>query len=227
MNIRRIATLSILALFVLGAQSATSASAAPVWNLEIHHNQTNFAPGETGEYWFDITNVGDTASSGPITLALKLPAGLTRDGVTDTNFGFPETKWNCPGSAGESSFTCTTNNSIPRHTVSRRLLLSVNVGNVEPGTRFASAKVYGGGATEAASSNEPTPIDPEAAGFGIFAPSFTPGFFGADSRTPVLEAGAHPDLLTVPFDFNSVDLSQEAIEAGEYYPNQKSESGST
>ncbi len=190
-------------MFVFGA---TAASAAPVWNLDLHHNQTHFEPGETGQYWVDLNNVGDSASSGLITVTVNLPSGLTRDGVSLTPGEFGAV-WKCPGAVGDKSFSCTRTVPVPRHSLAGELVLSVKIGQVsEPVSRTASAKVEGGGALAPATTKEPTQIDPEPAGFGIVTPSFVPGFFEADGITAEREAGAHPDLFTVPFDFNSRDL---------------------
>ena len=226
MSWRRFVLLSCLCLASL-AVSANAESAAPVWNLDIHHSQTNFAPGGEAEYWFDVENVGDTATSGPITLSVKLPNGIkrssVREGGTDfaTIVGFP-LEWSCPGSVGDANVTCTTNGSVPHHSISSVIAIAVDVAaNIAPGSmRFASAKVEGGGAVNTASATEPTPIDPTPAGFGIVPESFVPDFYEADGLTPVREASSHPELLTTPFDFNSIDS------AASINPFQKIESGS-
>ena len=61
--------LGIAALLAIGASSAV---AAPVWSLDIHHNETNFAPGtDEAQYWLEVTNVGDGPSSGPVTMTIS------------------------------------------------------------------------------------------------------------------------------------------------------------
>jgi hypothetical protein len=206
MKLRRLVlTIALGALFA-SLSGASSAIAAPILNLDIHHNQTHFAPGATGQYWFDVNNVGDVPVSEPITLTLDLPSGMTRNTVLDEG-GFETSPWDCPGSAGDTSVVCTLPSIPRRHWLNRGLIVSVNVPSVsEPAVLTASARVEGGGASTAATAVEPTPIDPEPAGFGIVPESFLPDFFRADGLTPEREAGAHPDLLTVPFDFNSIDL---------------------
>jgi len=207
MSLRRFAlTISLTAIGALGL--AGTASAAPVWNLDLQHLATNFHPGGTGEYWVDVANVGDTDSSGPITLTLKLPAGLTRESIR-SSFDlvyFPPLNWNCPGGVGDTTIVCTTTDSIRRHSISRQLIFTVKAAPGIEGERFTTAKISGGGAAVPASTGEPTTISPEDAGFGIVPASFVPDFFKADGVTPEREAGAHPDLLTVPFDFNSIDF---------------------
>ncbi len=209
MKLRRLVLLTSLGVLGLGFTGTTQASAEPIWNLDLHHHETNFAPGETGQYWVELANVGDTSSSGPITLKVTLPNGITRDAVLERS---PPSAaaWSCPGSAGDQSFTCTSSESIPSHTVFQELILSVKVAGAE-GTRTASAKVKGGNAAVEATTKEPTPVSTQPASFGVVAPSFVPDFFTADGVTTEREAGAHPDLLTAPFDFNSVDLTTAHI----------------
>ena len=207
-NLRRIALLTALA--ALGSLSmAANAFGETIWNLDVHHNETNFPPGGTAQLWFDINNVGSTASSGPINLSVKLPKGLSRAKVREntTEFAAVDVKWSCPGSVGNNSFNCTTTEgSVPRHRLSRKLMLVVNVSPTiaQPVDRTVLAKLSGGGAAEEVIARETIHIDPQPAGFGIVSSSFTPDFFAADGTSLEREAGAHPDLFPVPFDFNSV-----------------------
>ena len=219
MKLRRIALLSALgSIGALSSIGAAGANAAPVWNVDLHHNQTHFAPGGKGQYWVDIDNVGDSASSGTITLKVTLPSGITRSAIWAGGVE-PISQWSCPGAVGAKSFTCTSSQPIARHTLYRSLVFSVNIAEAEgPAIRTAKAKVEGGGAAVAASAKEPTPIDPQPTGFGIFAPSFEPDFFAADGVTLEREAGAHPDLLSVPFDFNSIAFPNPGGPQGQMIP---------
>jgi len=193
----------LLAFSLVGIVGASSAAALPVWNIDIHHNPTSFPPGGTGEYWFDVENVGDTATSGTVTLTINLPGGVTRNSVRLEEKG--GVGWNCPGAAGATTVTCTSSEPIPRHTLSSSLVLKVNVAAGAAGDRFTSATVKGGGALFQASTSELTHLSLLPAGFGVVDGSFKADFFAADGLTPVREAGAHPDRLTVSFDLNSID----------------------
>src|ERR1700710_2477667 len=144
MSLRRLISISALALCLLAVPGATNASAKVIWNLDLHHNQTHFPPGGEGQYWPDVKNAGDTKTEGPITLQVDLPPGITRKGFF--LFSNPRNVWSCPGKAGASSFTCTTSEPIGAHEVSVGLGLTVKVAPDAEGTLLATAKVEGGGA---------------------------------------------------------------------------------
>ncbi|HXS32311.1 MAG TPA: hypothetical protein VN758_00885, partial [Solirubrobacterales bacterium] len=208
MKLRGILLKSALGALALVSLGAGPAGAEVIWNIDLHHNETNFAPGETGQYWVDLENAGDSASSGAITVQVKLPNGITRDKALlgPPNGAASSEIWSCPGIAGDKSFTCTTSQSMgPHGGGTGGLALSVKVAGAE-GTRTASATVQGGGASEPQTAKEETPVSAAPASFGIFAPSFAPDFFKADGLSLEREAGAHPGLLRTPFDFNSIDL---------------------
>jgi hypothetical protein len=215
---RRTISLALSLVFAVGLLAVSSASAATVWNLDIHHNETHFPPGGEGQYWFDVNNVGASASSGTTTLTINLPPGITRKAVLN-NSDTISVAWSCPGKVGTSTIVCTTSSSIPRHHLSRTLFVQVKVAPGAEGTPVASATLEGGSAASAVTALEPTQIDPVPAGFGIVEESFTPDFFRADGLSTEREAGAHPELLTVPFDFNSHTPNPDL-------PGQKAESGS-
>ena len=201
---------------------AGSASAATVWNLGMHHNQTNFPPGGKAQYWFNFENVGSSASSGPLKLTLNLPPGLTSSAVVpgEEFLTLAPLTWNCTGANGASTVECsTTAGSIPRHT-SASLIVEVAVDPGASGVLTATATLSGGGALLPATAAEPTEIDPDPAPFGILTASFTPDFLDADGLTPRRRAGEHPPLLTVPFDFASVPYPTAQK------PTQNRESGS-
>jgi len=214
MSPRRLAlSISLAAIGLLGLTGSAQAATPPTWNIDLHHLETNFPPSGTAQYWVDLANVGGTSTSGPVTVTVKLPSGITRlEARTNFDYVYSDTEpgaldWKCPGSVGQTTITCTTTESILRHTQNRQLVIRVNV-NLPPETeeeRFATAKVEGGGAP-VASTVERTPIAPHTAGFGIIPESFVPDFFEADGLTPEREAGAHPELLTTPFDFNTVSF---------------------
>lgn len=203
---RRLALCTIcLAFFGLGAQAAM---AAPVWNLDIHHHQTNFPPGGTAQYWLEVDNVGETESNGQITLTVNLPSGLSLASQMESGFSpnLP-VSWACTGT---TTVVCKTSSKIPRHSDARNLILQVAVEpSIPEGTVLTTnAVLSGGGALQAASASEPTRISSATPGFGILPESFKMDFFEADGLTPVRRAGSHPDLLTTSFDFTSVPTTR-------------------
>jgi hypothetical protein len=207
--IRRLAA-SVGLAAILSLLAAGSALAAPVWSLDMHHTPTNFAPGGSGQYSFDVDNLGDSASSGPITLTIRLRGGLTRASLTTS--GAPA--WSCPGSAGQMTIVCTTSDPIPRHSLARNLILSANLAPEATGDRFASAKLEGGGAANLARAVELTHASPEPAPFGIVEGSFLADSYAADATTPVRESGAHPDQMIVGLDLTTLATSTEIAAAG-------------
>lgn len=204
MKNRCLALLAALGAFgVLGTLGAATALAAPTWNLDLHHAETNFAPGGEAQYWVDVDNVGDTDSSGTVTVTVSLPSGVSRNSVLNNFDPNVSVAWSCPGSPGATKIVCTTSTPIPRHTLARQILVKVDVAPSASGVGFATAKVEGGGAA-AATTVEPTAFNPQPAPFGILADSFTPDFVEADGLTPRRESGGHPELLTVPFDLATI-----------------------
>jgi hypothetical protein len=210
MSLRRLVLLIVLSGFGTLALVGHAAAAAPVLNLDIHHNQTSFSPGGTGEYWIEVSNVGGAATSAPLQLTVNLPSGLT---LKPTEAGF--SKWLCPGSEGDTTITCTMSAKIPRHTLSRDLFITVAVSPGASGNVLTAARVEGGGAGLGASATEPTQISPDPAPFSILPETFVPDFFLADGLTTEREAGAHPALLTVPFDFSSIEAPEPNSEGGD------------
>jgi hypothetical protein len=165
-------------------------------------------------YTIDVRNAGDENTSGPVSVTLRLPAGLSRGSFAGGSFTLSSrwqeklgigaaVKWECPGSADDTTIVCTTLGPIPRHTVNDALTVRVAVDPGASGVLTASAEASGGGAPNVATASEPTEISSAPDVFGFLADSVRPDFFEADGVTPVRKAGAHPPLLTVPFDLRS------------------------
>jgi uncharacterized repeat protein (TIGR01451 family) len=201
----------------LATTATAGAAVGPVWNLDIHHDATNFPPGGTGEFTFDVRNVGEGSTTGPVTLTVHLPAGMTRDSFRVEHGVFAagaDKAWSCPGSPGDTSFTCTSNDTWATGDDGRNLFLTVAVAPDAASDLVATATVSGGGGPEApaaaacaagagACALEPIHVSSELAPFGIAAGSWAADFFRSDEATPVRQAGAHPDLATFSFDLNS------------------------
>src|SRR4029077_19796786 len=112
--------------------------------------------------------------------------------------------WHCPGAPGDTTVVCTSEEgSVPRHTLAH-LTLEVDVLPSAAGALTTTATLQGGGAAAAASAAEPADVSSTPAGFGIVAAGFKPDLLAANGLFAEREAGAHPDNLVVPLDFNSV-----------------------
>ncbi len=214
---RRLALATMVAVFSVLSVGVASAAADPLWNLDIHHDETNFPPGGTAEYAFDVINAGDADTSGPVTLKIYLPAGLSRHSFRNDQgtFNGGENQWDCPGSAGDTVVTCTTNDTIYRDQDVRGLIVTVDVAAGAGPDVVTTATVSGGGASDApaaagcapgvgACASEHTHVSADPAPFGIVDGSWIGDFFEADGITRVRQAGVHPDHATFSFDLNSI-----------------------
>jgi hypothetical protein len=192
----------LLALGLLLA-AAAPAAAAPVWNLDIHHNETNFTPGGTAEYWFETANIGSTESAGLVTLTVHLGDGVSLESVRERGNGGenPRPAWTCIGS---STVTCTTSTPFPLHTVLRNLILGVAIAPAASGKVFTSATLKGGGALSAYRAVDVAAVGADPKPFGIVEDTFLADFFEPDGKTLVRQSGAHPSLAKFSFDLTSV-----------------------
>ncbi len=204
-----------LAAMAIGA-TAAQASAAPVWDLSMVHSSGNFKPGSIEEYRLYVRNSGDSPSEGPITLTVELPPGLTRFGVTDQNVfnafvgGYPQ-GWDCPGSEGDSTITCTRTSPVPpgawaagKLESAGTIIITVNVDPGATGNLTSTATVTGGGAKSFDATRQLTPVSEEEVEFGVAPGSWEADFLEADGNTPVRQASAHPYQATFEFDMNAI-----------------------
>ena len=159
------------------------------------------------QYWFDLNNVGSTASAGPISLTVNLPAGVTSQAVIvgSEQINDLSPTWSCTGESGAATVHCETTSQIPRH-MRAYLVLEVALAPGAEGPLTATATLSGGGAASPSGDSETAEVSSAPAPFGIFADSFTPDFFGPEGTlgAPQRTAGGRPDFLIVPVDFNTV-----------------------
>ncbi len=200
------------------ALATSDAFAAPLWNLDIHHQQTNFPPGGTAELSFDVRNIGTSASTGTTKLQVELPAGITfvSDRLDEATVDGTDTPWECPSAAGKTSFSCTTTKAIKAGFDVRNLLVTVVVPPADSGTQVMRATIVGGGAPQAppaagcepgvgACASELINVSAESPPFGIVDDSWVGDFYASDEVTPVRQAGSHPDVAMFSFDINSIE----------------------
>jgi hypothetical protein len=117
-----------------------------------------FFQGEVGAtFLINVQNVGDTASSGPVTLADALPAGLTATAMSGPG-------WNCT----LGSLTCTRSDSLVANSVYPTITLAFKIAANAPASVTETATVSGGGDGNA-SNNTSTAITPIVPAIAIIA----------------------------------------------------------
>ncbi|MGA7703265.1 MAG: hypothetical protein WB998_00050 [Solirubrobacteraceae bacterium] len=189
-----VAIVCLVALACLFPLQASGAEVpTPQWTVSSVSKPTNFVPGDSsGEahYLVNITNTGDAASSGTITIADVLPAGLTLDatGISGSDI-VTEKALSCTG------LTCTYTESVPTGD-ELTLDIPVDVSGSAPASVTNVVTVSGGGASEVSTST-PTTISASPPSWGL-----TPGASGFQMALSSDQAGAHADLLT-SFNFNT------------------------
>lgn len=196
----RLLLLAAATCLLLGLAPAM-ASATVTWRVTSAHGPQNIAPGGTGQYVIMPYNLGDTPSSGTITITDILPAGFTATGVVGSAWTcttrFPATGVvTCRSSV---SVTAPGTDALARG-AGAPLYLNVTAGSTE-GT-FDNTVTISGGGGGGASVTDPTPVSGTPAGFG-FA-TFASDFFDGPLATsaPVRQAGAHPFEMRVDFTTN-------------------------
>ena len=164
------------------------------------------------EYFLSVENIGDTASSGEITVTDKLPEGVTTTGASINEGGGHEEEFVCGSEAGLKEVTCMGSLSIPSG------VTQSYDGNVDDGTRFIEiaipvkvaadasgngrnvAGVSGGGAARNASVSADNPLNSST------PPAFGVSYFNAsvsdEVGAPSTQAGGHPYAVTTSFGFN-------------------------
>ena len=158
-----------------GLQPASAG--APAFALTKSHSG-NFTEGQPGDYTISLANTGDGPTSGTITIVDTLPAGLTFEAGTGTN-------WTC--SAAGQVVTCTSTTVLPAMTVDPSIDIGVLVTATSPGTVTNTATASGGGSTNTATANDPTTILPSPPTLAIaksHTGSFTVGATGSYTIVP-------------------------------------------
>jgi uncharacterized repeat protein (TIGR01451 family) len=201
---------------------ASSASAGVGWEATSTVFPTDLPPGGQGAFEVNVSNVGDTPSSGPVTVTDVLPEGVTALEAGDIQTGFAEEiggagLWDCSG-IGTSVVTCTSNlealPSIPfpfegagLPAVMEHIGIAVAVAPGAHGDNRVT--VAGGGARGPASFSEPVVVGAQPAGFGFQDADVWYSDAAGEVDT---QAGSHPYEVGFSFDFNT---AEGAITGGE------------
>jgi uncharacterized repeat protein (TIGR01451 family) len=147
----------------------------------------NFVQGQIGaKYSLRVTNSGNGATNGMVTLTDTVPAGLTATSMAGLG-------WNCIAPAGPCNRSDTLNagGSYPA------LTLTVNVASTAPSTVTNTAVVSGGGETNSGN-------DPASDLTNVTAPLATAAFVTADTTTQGNWKGRYgQDGFIIPNDSNN------------------------
>ncbi len=189
----------------------------------------NFTAGSPGTYNLTVTNSGNAATSGTITVADTLPAGLTVNGgaagaVTPT--GANAANWSCASNAASPQvITCTSSTTISNTTGSNTsaFSLTVNVASNAPASVTNNVSVAGGGELSTATGNntasDPTTINP---GFSLTGIVFEDVNYAGGSGRSLLSAsgsgrgGARVELYNSAGNFLSAATTATTGTVGQY-----------
>jgi hypothetical protein len=154
-------------------------------------------------------NVGGAPSSGQITISVQLPEGVT---TTQTPTG--EGSWSCaPGGAGQSAFSCTTEEVVGPSLTPAAIDAPVSAGPEASGTETVQVSIEGGGAP-LATYEMPLTISSTPAKPGYQA--FTAGAYDEEGHLDA-RAGAHPYSALASIMLNTVRSPRgSVVPAGEF-----------
>ncbi|HEV7494689.1 MAG TPA: hypothetical protein VGO10_13030, partial [Baekduia sp.] len=190
------------------AQDAASGQAqAPVLTVAVTHSPAIFLRGDTGDvYTLTVTNTGDAATSGTITLTDALPAGVRIRRLSANGL-------NCPSSVeliASASMVCTTGAVLaPGDGLSVQLLVATATD--APDSVVNVVSVSGGGAPDAPFSDAVPVADRPVFDVLDFSAQSLDG-----SGQPDTVAGGHPDQATTQFALPTYSADQQT--ASRPYP---------
>ncbi len=229
--VRRGACLVLAAAALLGTTHVSPAAANPVWDVQTIWGDTHLPPGGTALFKIQIRNVGDTASTGPVTVTDQLPPGVTRipkaplDGLVSPGRveGY-SSDWTC---AGTGTVSCFSNDPVEPRGLSaedsgfaQAILFRVQISpGANLGTFDNTTMVFGGGGASD-TDVDPITISTAPAGFGMIPSSFTTDAFAGEFPDEELEhqAGARPFELRVNFDANLLKRELPSTLPGQLSP---------
>jgi uncharacterized repeat protein (TIGR01451 family) len=172
-----------------------ASSAAPDLTIAKSHSG-NFSQGQTGAmYSINVTNSGGTPTSGTVTMADTLPAGLTPTAISGTG-------WTCT----LATLTCTRSDALAAAASYPPITLTVNVASDAPSSITNTATISGGGQSNTGndSANDITTITaPTWRISGTISPascgsSATVTVSGAASFNTIADASGNYSLTQLP-----------------------------
>lgn len=160
--------------------------APDLWINKTHNGK--FRVGEAGTYTIVVRNIGNGATTGPVTVTDQLPAGLNATSIGGEG-------WICsqPGGPCQQTEILSPRGAFPQ------LILNVTVGPVGAGTVINRATVSGGGDSNTGNNTVEDPTEVEALGpdFRItksHTGNFTQGQAGATYTIQVTNLGPGPSM---------------------------------
>jgi uncharacterized repeat protein (TIGR01451 family) len=151
----------------------------------------NFTQGQTGAaYTITVNNIGGSPTSGTVTLADTLPAGLTATAMSGTG-------WTCT----LATLSCTRSDALAASTSYPAITVTVNVASNAPASVTNTATVSGGGESNTSNdtANDVTTITgpPDLTVAKSHTGNFTQGQTGAAYTITVNNIGGSPTSGTV------------------------------
>ena len=215
---RSVVLASCVVVAVLLFVAPAFAGSGTIWSIQstayptiMHSNESSVVKTKeitNDEYSLHIENIGDTASSGEITVTDELPAGVTTTNAPGASKG----GFVCSSGVGNTDVTCTGSPSIPAG-VSQSYNTSVNppetileivipvkVAEDTSGEGMNAVTVSGGGAVRSAAVSTENPLNSST------PPTFGVSYFNVlvsdEVGAPFTQAGGHPYAVTVSSGFN-------------------------
>jgi uncharacterized repeat protein (TIGR01451 family) len=181
------------AVLVLAASAAPSLAAGPELTVTMSHSPTIVQRGDTGiSLAITVTNTGDAATSGTLSVTDVLPAGIELRKLQGADFSCPPTL----DVRGGLAMTCTVGSSMAPGDSLTVLSATVFVATDAPGTVTNTAIASGGGAPDATATDPVSVIDRPV--FGV--QDFSARSLNASSDDDTV-AGGHPSQATTSFSF--------------------------
>ncbi len=119
---------------------------APVLNITMAHTAP-FPKGGTGTYKIAVSNHGNGSTSGPLTVVITLPKGLTYKSLRGSGWTFDNT-----------TLTCTQSSVVEAGSSCSLIILTVDAAQDAPYTVIPTATVSGGGAASSMTTTNLTTV---------------------------------------------------------------------
>jgi hypothetical protein len=189
---------AVSVLGVIGGTAATAQAAGPEFSVAMTHTPPIQRLDQGALFVVSVKNTGDADSSGPLTVTIDLPTGLTAREIDPSRLSAPFT---CPSATAVNAgapFTCTSGAAVPAGATIPVAWFRTVVAGDAPDVITPTATISGGGAPNALGSDPADIIDRPA-----FAPlNFTARALDANGDDYTV-AGGHPSEAVTSFAFST------------------------